>query len=354
MGSLEAPETDQVLNDQPARTLQLRARTIYALLGASQPAGLDPLAKELLSRAGEAQDVETIAAVAEVAAFAEVSPELRDEVLSRLADYRYRRDDGSNWYPGAGPTASGASGRGAAIETTALAVRAYARAGGRWRSIAEEGRDYLVAQRLPDGGWGAAWLTSLAVRALTQLEPTPSPARGILFCGVDDAPLQRITFEGSRHEFEHLMSPAPGQHTVRLRFIGRGRPAYRVRMAYTQSDLPAPTGLVADAALDRAAAAVGEPMTLTVGVTNPGTERLNLVVAEVPLPAGLAPEGEPIRVGDTLHLPVGDLGPGERRTIQLALRPRAPATLQPFDLHLRALYNPGAGAAASLPVVTIS
>jgi len=320
----------------------------------SDQAVVDAELDDLQGRVGLLPDTASLAWAAAAMVYERPRAAATAEVLRRLASLRNLRPDGSNWYPGAAPTPAGATGRGAAIEVTALAVTAFGQAEG-YPEARDEGLTYLAAQQLDDGTWGDAYLTAQVVRAQMGADELPAAARGFVSASLEGVSLGRATFDGTGSDLLVKASPEPGEQVLRLRFFGRGRAAYRVRVAYTMSGPETEAdGLVASLAAPTRRAARGDRLTFNLTVTNPGAVAVAGVLAELPVPAGFAVAGRP-EAGSRLQLAVGLLPPGASRTVSFKLRAAAGAAqLAARPITVRALRDPGRSARVMLPPLRIS
>lgn len=320
----------------------------------TEQATVDAVLDDLQSRVGLLPDTASLAWVAAGLSYQRPRAAATAEVLKRLVALRNRRPDGSNWYPGAQATPAGATGRGAGLEVTALVVAALGQSG-RYDTVRDEGLAYLAAQQLSDGTWGDAYLTAQVVRAQMAAGELPGAARGFVSATLDDDGLGRATFDGASADLVLQAVPEAGDHVLRLRFLGRGRAAYRVRTAYTLSGpQEVAAGLVARVEAPALQTAPGGRLEFRLTVANPAPVTVSGIVAELPVPAGLALADSP-EAPDLLQLPIGALPPGGSRTVTFKLRASADAAqLTGRPVTVRAMLDPGRTATARLPGLRIS
>jgi len=354
--ALRSAPDDDVTERSPSATDASLAVAALALTNGDEAdqAVVDAALDDLGERVGLLPDPAALAWAATALVYERPRHAATGEALRRLAMLRNQRPDGSNWYPGAAPTLTGATGRGAAIETTAVAVAALSQSG-RFDDVCREGLSYLAAQQLDDGTWGDAFLTAEVVRAQMGVGDLPAIARGFVSASLDDQNIGRATFDGTAADLQVKTNPEPGPHVLKLRFLGRGTAAYRVRVAYSLSGPETVAdGLVAKVAAPRRAVKHGDQVAFAVTVTNPGPGPVAGVLAELPIPAGFAAMGDPEqRV--RMQQAVGSLAPGEARTVTFRVRAAAgAATVLGRPVMVRALRDPGRMAKVALPPLRIS
>ncbi len=347
-------------DEQPSRVLLTTALIGSAVAGLE---GAEEAVEGALRTAAEhgleATDLPTLAIAAR---FLADRPERREEALAklldRLATLRDQRADGSNWYAPDSASPIGASGRAAACEATALAVLALAGSAQRAaRQAAADGARYLLTHVGDDGTWGAAWVTALAVRAVTAVEPMGGQARGVLVAEMDGRTIGRVTFDGTRQDYRYADFPAARPGRLTLRFFGRGQPGYRLELAYSHSlPVPLPRGVHLAVALSDLSVRPHDRLVATLRLRNTA-QPLAAAVARIDLPPGFQPEPMPGAVldGGVWEVPLGALGEGETRTVALPLRARAAAArVAPRTVTVTDLYNPDRGGATRLPALRIS
>ncbi len=333
--------------------LRATAQATIALAAADreQPA-LETARTHLTEALPAAGDVYALALGLVALRAAGAEPEELREPLDRLAAFAQPREAGVSWLTAAA-TPTGATGRGAALETTALAVRALA-AGRerRHREAAQAGADWLLAQQSTDGTWGAAATTVAVVRALSALGDPPASARGLLLVELDGQRLGRATISSGDQPLELVAAPEPGSHRLAVRFIGRGRAYVRAAWSHSRSVAePNQSGLSAAVAFSAKSVPPNGRLTATLTVRNTGDRAVPAVAARFPVPAGF----EPVKGGASLlELAVGDLAPGQARAVQVTLRANATAAgIAPAPATVYATYNPARRAEVAVPPVAI-
>lgn len=255
-------------------------RELTALLAArSGDAGKDPYFLSLLGNAllnrGRKADAEA--------------------VLKQVAGMQAK--DGS--VPGATTSITASAGRDLMIETTALAVLGWLKAGRPevFAGPAQSGIRWVIAQRGPSGTFGSSQSTVLALKALVahaQANKRP-PESGELAVFVGDKKVDARPFNTANGEPVVVTLPDPdrlfpaGDTAVRVELTASQ--SYPVTVAWSaRTTKPAndpSRGVNLTAALDRAEAVEGESVRLTVGVENVTAATHGMVVAVVGLPAGL-------------------------------------------------------------------
>jgi len=135
-------------------------------------------------------------AVAANALLAAGRDEAATSILDRLASSAERGERGAYWSPSR-PTWIGGGGRYADIETTALAVHAFARAETE-ANLVGGALQYLAEARSPRGGWGTTQATVWALRAMERLREASSDGPVDLELYAGGRPMVRAAGDGDR------------------------------------------------------------------------------------------------------------------------------------------------------------
>jgi hypothetical protein len=338
--------------DQPDAALRVSALALATIVGVpGRTEVVERGTRLLVARLAETRDACTLALGAQALLAADQRDPAR-EVLARLARLADARDELVTWYSGDSPTVSGATGLGAALETTALAVSAL-HAGGGDAKLVQGGARWLARQVRPDGAWGGPRLTTTVVHALTTVEPTGPAVRGRVKIELDGKLLGQAALGDGAGGTRLTAEPGPGRHRLRISYAGRGRPAFRWELA---AEPPAETavdgGLSASVSVDRAhvAAHSREPLTVTLRVRHTGRQPLPAVAVRLPLPPGFA--SAPDSPGEWVSL--GTLAPGAQREVRWRLLAQVNAAqVNPPELVIRAGLNPGRDQRLALPRLTV-
>ncbi|MBI5832213.1 MAG: DUF11 domain-containing protein [Armatimonadetes bacterium] len=344
--------------DQPDSGLRTAALVITSLAGleGTQAERVAAAASQLTERVAGAGDAYTLVAAAQALQALDRAEAARP-ILGKLVNLRDDRPEGASWYPGPQPVATGATGRGAAVETTALVVQALT-AARMAPAVARSGADWLRHRQQPDGTWGSVRATVAAVRALVAVDPAPGAARGAVTVTLAGAKVGggSLDPDSGANSVVTLASPAPGAQPLVISFSGRGRPAWSYRLAYNPvAPEPQPSGFGVSASWSANRVAPGGEVTATLRVRNTGNQAVPAVTAMLPIPAGFAPaQALASRDGDAVRLAIGTLAPNQVAEVSVRLRARADAAeITPPPVVVEATYDPSTTQTVMLPKMTI-
>jgi hypothetical protein len=189
-----------------------------------------------------------------------------------------------------------------AIETTALASLALL-AAGRNPEATRGALAWLIAQKDAEGTWHSTQATVLALKALLAGTGRPlgdgGPRRVALALDGGPARVEEIPADQADvvRQIDLSNGVGPGSHRLTLDDRGASEPGYQVVFSYHVPDAAAPPGaadqpLTVHVAYDRTTLAVGERITATATVVNRRAEPAPMVILNLPIPAGFAPEAE--------------------------------------------------------------
>ena len=270
----------------------------------------------------------------------ERSPTEAERVLGRLAD----KQDADGAVRGAATSITRSGGDNLVVETTAIAILAWLRAG-------EPVRAGLGVRWLFDHGrggrFGATQATVLALEALLAFEATRirSKQSGVIEVLVDDALALKHPFDAEA--IDAIVIPSftkalvPGAQKVTVRMIGGAAMPYnlRVRASTSTALYPGACKVTIATSLDRPAVTEGESAELRAVLTSESSEPLPMVTAIVGVPAGFDIRLEALKElvtqgkidawevrGREIVIHLRSFPPNERRTIPLSLLASVPGS----------------------------
>ena len=218
------------------------------------------------------------------------------------------------------------------VETTALAVQAFAKAGSH-ADLVTKGVDFLTVRRSPSGGWSGTQDTVQALRAL--LETSAAAQQGTVEVTVngDSVPDVKLAGDGAMKTVNLGKHLRHGGNEVRLRAKEGCSPTCQLAARfYTTASAPARGANPVTVAYDKTQLKTGDIVTATVRVAVP--RPIEMAMVDLSVPPGFLPLREDL---DALK----DAGNIERYDItgtQIILYLRkltGPAT---FRYRLRALF----------------
>ncbi|MHB9110347.1 MAG: MG2 domain-containing protein [Armatimonadota bacterium] len=218
------------------------------------------------------------------------------------------------------------------VETTALAVQAFAKAGGRG-DLVRKGVDFLVARRSPDGGWSSTQDTVQALRAL--MEASASAQTGTVEITVNGKAVPDVTLAGDGAVKSMALKPylRQGKNTVQLRAKEGCSPTCQLAARYYTTAPPATRGAnPVTVSYDKTQLKTGDIVTATVRVAVP--RPIDMAMVDLSVPPGFLPLREDL---DALK----DAGNIERYDVtgtQIILYLRKLTGPAAFRYRLRALF----------------
>jgi alpha-2-macroglobulin-like protein len=261
-------------------------------------------------------------------------------VLARLAD----KQDADGAVRGAATSITRSGGDNLVVETTAIAILTWLRAG-------ETVRAGLGVRWLFDHGrggrFGATQATVLALQALLAFEATRTRSKqgGVIEVLVDEALAAKQPFDAEA--IDAIVVPSftkalvPGAQKVTVRMIGGAAMSYtlRVRASTSVKIYPSACKVTIATSLDRPAVTEGESAELRAVLANEATEAMPMVTAILGVPAGFDIRLEALKElvtqgkidawevrGREVVIHLRGLPAGESRTIPLSLLAAVPGT----------------------------
>jgi 5-hydroxyisourate hydrolase-like protein (transthyretin family) len=245
----------------------------------------------------EAKDAYTVALLANALVRADAGKASIDAVFKHLAALRTDRDDVSFW-PSPEATPVGSRGQSADIETTALAGLALL-ADKREPQTVNRITTYLIQSKDAFGTYYSTQATVFALDLLLQAaRGAASDIEGVVDVLLNDRSIASFTITPDDADVLRQLDATeylrPGANNVRLTFAGRGVPSYQIvgrhYLPWSGETKDAAAPLSIDVAYDKTKLAVDETVACTVKVRNNVAGDFGMVVVDVGVPPGFAPD----------------------------------------------------------------
>ena len=287
--------------------LETTAYVAWALASGTQrkPARMRPTISALLGHdARRIGDTYTLALVVNALAALDVSPRRLAPYLERLAGMARPAEgvDRAHWPLAAGRrTAFHGAGASGDVETTALACLALMEAKRR-PDLVREGLRWLLAQKAAEGGWGTTQAAVLALKALIAGTDRPLGGRRArrIVASLDGERVRELAVPADRAEVMQRLDLAdelePGRQRLTLREPSGTASAYQVTFRYHVPRRAGEDGGRAGGPLSiamdygRKRVARDGAIEATARVANRHDAPLPMVIAELPVPPGFAPD----------------------------------------------------------------
>lgn len=325
--------------------------------------------------AAQVQDPYALALVANALAAYDPRDSSTQAILGRLYEQRIADGDVVYWKTQAA-SFMGGTGQSGSIETTALAVMAFLRAGV-YPDAVSGGLAYLVQSKDAWGTWQTTQATILSLKALLLSTEKSEAASGpaIVRIRLNDGPAQELAIDERNADVVHVVTFEqgflPGGNQVQIDLQGSGSLMYQVATRfYLPWDLvPRTEGvepITIDLAYDRTALEVNDTASVdvTVRLNRPGVVRMALV--DLGLPPGFSVLTEDLDrlvekgliaryevTGRQIIFYVEDLAEGMPLRFSYRLRARFPLRAQTPPSAAYDYYNPSEQAVRSPLLVTV-
>lgn len=283
-------------------SLASTAYVAWAVFGSGQNASAAAITRDYLRtvNVNSITDPYLVAILANAGVAIERDARHTSDVLDRLVQLARTSSDGKQtWWeqPLNSRTAFYGSGQGGTVETTALATLALIHAG-REPQLVRGALTWLIAQKDARGTWPSTQATVLALKAL--IEGTGKPLGGEIARDIrltmNDGFERQISIPAAQSEVmqqidlsDHLRT---GSNHVELTESTGSASGYQIAYHYNvpapQSQDNQPLAITLD--YDRSDLMVGQTMTATARVTNRMGETAPMVILDLPIPAGFAPD----------------------------------------------------------------
>jgi len=216
--------------------------------------------------------------------------EFTNQAARLLLDARTEKDEQAWWT--AEETSVYATGTGASIDTTGLAVQALLK-WGEDSATTRKAISYITSKKDASGAWGSTQATILALRALLLAsEKGGADARGSVEISLNGKPVETLTLTPDNndllHQFVFKDVDSSGANKVDIRFDGKGGLAYQVAGRYFLPWIQKPAGeaLSIDVTYDRTHLAQDDIATATAAVRNNLSKPANMVMVDLGIPPG--------------------------------------------------------------------
>jgi uncharacterized protein YfaS (alpha-2-macroglobulin family) len=266
------------------------------------------------------------------------------------------------------------------IETTALAILAFHKAG-RPSWTAPLASKWLLEQRTADGHWGSTQATVLALKALLAGSKPAGGGRRIVEIMLDRQMVQKLDIAADEAEVVKTvdLSPMlkPGPHSLTLRDPNASGIGFQAAFRYYVSSEPPPPRtepFTFDLKLDRQSLTVNQTLTVTANITNRTGRVAPMVMADLPMPTGFALEGAPQVVAPTgpngaqansamgryeltgrqIIVYLRELVPNQPLVITYRLKPTVPATVAVPPGRVYEYYDPAKEARSKPSRLTVT
>jgi uncharacterized protein YfaS (alpha-2-macroglobulin family) len=213
-----------------------------------------------------------------------------DDVMRQLLDARTEKDDKAWW--STPETSMYATGVGAAVETTGLAVQALLKSGSD-SAVTAKALNYIVSKKDSAGTWGSTQATIMALRAmLLSEEKGGATASGTVDVLLNETPVEHLTLNAENndllHQFAFPAARLQDRNAVQVRFNGQGSMAYQIAERYFTpwDNMPAREALSIDVKYDRTTLATNQIATATATVRNNLPGAANMVMVDLGIPPG--------------------------------------------------------------------
>lgn len=325
--------------------------------------------------AAQVQDPYALALVANALAAYDPRDPSTEAILGRLYEQR-TADGGVVYWKTEAASFMGGTGQSGGIETTALAVMAFLRAGA-YPDAVSGGLAYLVQAKDSWGTWQTTQATILSLKALLLSMEKSEAASGpaTVRVSLNGGPAQEIAIDERNADVVHMVTFEQGflpeGNRVQIDLQGGSHLMYQVATRfYLPWELVPPTEegqpITIDLAYDRTALAVNDTVSVdvTVRLNRPGVVRMALV--DLGLPPGFSVLAEDLErlvekgliaryevTGRQIIFYIEDLTEGTPLRFSYRLRARFPLRAQTPPSTAYDYYNPSDPAVRSPLLVTV-
>ena len=294
-------------------------------------------------------------------------------LLGRLAALG-RRDGKTLHYETGVRTATHGSGQAAAIEVTALALRAFMRAGGH-ADRTGPGLAWLVGTKSAWGNWYSTQATIQVLQAmLASLSATQKAAPGAVDVVVNGDPVARVTYTAEDFDVVRFVDASralrPGRNTVELRPTDGLEAMYSVSatayLPWSGERRPDAKAFDVRVEYDRSRLAKDDVARATVSVTSNLPTGVEMGIVDVGIPPGFALDVARLeaavkqgvlqrfsQAGRQLILYVPRFEPGKTFSVSWDLRARFPVRASTGPARAYEYYNPDSQGVAPPGAMTV-
>jgi uncharacterized protein YfaS (alpha-2-macroglobulin family) len=314
-------------------------------------------------------DAYTLAVLANFAADYGKDREFTNQAMQLLLDARTEKGEQVWW--SADETGVYATGTGASVETTGLAVQALLK-WGQASGTARKALTYIASKKDAYGTWGSTQATIMALRALLlATEKGTADVRGTLLVLLNGKPVEKLILTPNNndllHQFVFKGIDSKGANTVEIRFEGKGGLAYQVVGNYflPWDEKPENEALSINVAYDRTHLAQDDIATATATVRNNLTKSANMVMVDLGIPPGFDLLSEDLQAyqeksagqksgrlekfsltATQAILYFNSFAPGDTVTLKFRLRAKYPIRAKTFQSRVYEYYDPDVSSVA--------
>lgn len=261
-------------------------------------AGVDKALGYLKAHWQDLKDPYVLALIANALVTTDPQGETTRKVLSALAALAIRDKDGAHW-EGKLATATFSEGRGADLETSALATYAFVKSGGN-QGLASEGLSFLVKSKDPSGTWYSTQATILCMKALLLAQEKASEAvDATVTITVNGKKTQEFKITSADYDVYRQADfsgvTRDGENTVEISLKGKGSCYYQVVGRYYRpwNLEPKPKDLLSiKVNYDRTQLKQDDTIGSTVTVINNTDAVMQMVMVDIGLPPGFSAQTE--------------------------------------------------------------
>lgn len=312
-------------------------------------------------------DAYTLAVVANFAAD-ETDRAFANRAMKLLLDARTEKGEQVWW--NTEETAVFATGKSAAVETTALAAQALLKSG-QSAEVIRKAMNYITGAKDASGTWGTTQATVMALRALLRATNAGIAAKGSIQLVWNGKPAATLELTDENNDLLHQVVLKGGgmqsTNVVEIRFTGRGGVAYQVasRSFLPWKEKPDGEPLSIDVTYDRTRLTQDDIATATATVRNNLDKTAKMVMVDLGIPPGFElltedletyQEKSAARASGRLEkfnltstqaiLYFDSIAPGDVFELPFRLRAKYPIRAQTFASRVYEYYDPGVTSSA--------
>jgi A-macroglobulin TED domain/Alpha-2-macroglobulin family/Carboxypeptidase regulatory-like domain/A-macroglobulin receptor binding domain/MG2 domain len=285
-------------------------------------------------------DAYTLAVVANFAVEDSKDSDLTHRALAMLRDAAAEKGDLASWTTS--ETAVYATGDGAAVETTGLAVQAFLKAGG-YSDVVSKALAWISSKKNGDGNWGTTQATIMALRALVAAsEQGGSDVHGVAEVMLNGTKVESVEINQDNNDLLHqfVLPPASANadNQIEVQFSGDGGMAYQIAGRYFvpwQQRSIEPLAIALK--YDRTRLAQDQVVNSTATVRNNMQQTANMVMVDLGIPPGFDLLSEDLQdmVQKTANAKSGRLEKFSMTATQAILYFDSIAPHDSFEIHFR-------------------
>jgi hypothetical protein len=192
------------------------------------------------------------------------------------------------------------NGKGADIETTAMATIAFLRSG-RYSDVANKAMTYLIRAKDPSGTWYSTQATVLALKAMViALGNATEDVNGNVSISHDDKAVTTIKITSADSDVMRLVDLKPhvhkGNNNVKIRFEGKGSMLYQIvgrhYLPWRADEKALQEPLTIDVNYDKTHIEKDDMVSCNVRISNNRPAAANMVIVDLGVPPGFAVQSD--------------------------------------------------------------